>query len=132
MNDPLDPAFDPYKYRAKLTHIVDGDTYDFEVDLGFRTTKEIRVRPLDVDTAETWFVSHDSEEYERGVIHTEFVEEWFEEAREEYDGKWPFVVDTKKDETGKYGRWLAYIYRKSDGEEVTEALIEEFGEEVVY
>lgn len=109
---------DFYKYRAELVRVVDGDTYDFDVDLGFYTTKRIRVRMIGVDTHETYGVSHDSEEYALGLREKEFVEDWFD-AQDE------IVVETDKDGTGKYGRWLALVH--GDSECLNDVLIDEFG-----
>jgi micrococcal nuclease len=107
-----------YTYEAELVEVIDGDTYDFDVDLGFYTTKRIRVRMLDVDTNETYGVSHDSEEYELGIEQKRFVENWFEQKEE-------ILVKTQGDEKGKYGRWLAEVY--GDGECLNQTLIDEFG-----
>jgi len=41
-----------YTYKAKCVNVVDGDTFDFFVDLGFYMTKKIRVRLAEVDTPE--------------------------------------------------------------------------------
>jgi len=41
-----------YTYKAKCINVVDGDTFDFMVDLGFNLTNKIRVRLADVDTPE--------------------------------------------------------------------------------
>ena len=62
-----------YEYRAELKRVVDGDTYDFTVDLGFRVSKDIRIRMLGVDTAETYGVKKESDEYKRGMEHKQWV-----------------------------------------------------------
>ena len=41
-----------YEYRAKIKRVVDGDTVDFIVDLGFSVHITIRTRLLGVDTPE--------------------------------------------------------------------------------
>jgi len=99
--------------------VVDGDTYDFEVDLGFHVFTRIRVRMLGVDTAETYGVKKESEEYQNGIEQKRFVEDWFDVSDE-------IFIETEKDEQGKYGRWLARVYNES-GESLNVALIEEFG-----
>jgi len=54
-------------------------------------------------------VSEDSQEYQAGQAHRQFVVDWVEEAD---DREWPFLVRTEEDdERGKYGRWLTTIYR---------------------
>lgn len=42
----------PYIYRATVTNVVDGDTFDAVVDLGFNVQTRIRFRMLGLDTAE--------------------------------------------------------------------------------
>lgn len=42
----------PYIYKAKITNIVDGDTFDAVVDVGFKMTTVQRLRLLGVNTAE--------------------------------------------------------------------------------
>jgi len=96
-----------YKYSAEVTRVVDGDTYDFDVDLGFYTSKRIRVRMLEVDTHETYGVTKDSDEYKKGMEEKKFVEEWFNDQKSVY-------IETEEDEKGKYGRWLAKVYGDSD------------------
>jgi len=50
-----------YKFIAKVTNIVDGDTFDAIVDLGFRMTTEQRFRLEGIDTPETWRPKTDAE-----------------------------------------------------------------------
>lgn len=107
-----------YEYRAELERVVDGDTYDFRVDLGFHVSKQIRIRMLGVDTHETYGVKKESEEYQKGIQEKRFVEEWFDAADE-------IFIETEKDEQGKYGRWLSRVFNES-GESLNVALIEEF------
>jgi micrococcal nuclease len=107
-----------YEYPAKLEYIVDGDTYDFIVDLGFHVNKQIRIRMIGVDTAEIYGVEKESDEYANGMEQKRFVENWFDEADE-------IFIETEKDEKGKYGRWLARVYNES-GESLNVALKEEY------
>jgi micrococcal nuclease len=117
---------------GSLIDVVDGDTIDMTVDLGFSLTKEVRVRLLGVDTAEIYGVERGSEEYSRGMAHKRFVEEWVatgvaDSETEEY----PFDLFIAKD-TGKYGRFLAEVRRLSDDRSLTADLLAEFGDEVEY
>jgi micrococcal nuclease len=43
----------PYIYKAKIVNIVDGDTFDAVIDVGFKMTTKQRLRLLGVNTAET-------------------------------------------------------------------------------
>jgi micrococcal nuclease len=126
---------DLWQYRARVDRIVDGDTLDLVIDLGFGvrlTGDEARVRLRNIDTAETYGVSKDSEEYATGTRHKAFVEEWVARADAEVDDEeWPLFVQTEKDdERGKYGRWLAVIHRRSDGAVLNDDLVTEFGDVV--
>jgi len=90
-----------YIYKTKLIRVVDGDTIDLSIDLGFRIIHNIRVRLLDIDTPE---VRGDQKPF--GLAAKEAVIAWFNDADR------PFFVETSK--TGKYGRWLARIFYKEN------------------
>lgn len=117
---------DFFQYQARATHIVDGDTLDVTVDLGFTIRQDMRLRLDGIDTAEIFGVKKESEQYQNGIAHKTYVEEWLEQAVEEWDGDWPIIVDTEKDEKGKYGRYVAELVRRSDGARLTEDLLAEF------
>jgi micrococcal nuclease len=116
-----------YEYQASPGTVVDGDTIEVTVDLGFRIHRKIRLRLTGVDTHEIHGVDHDSEEYRRGKAQKEFVEEWLDDSTDE-NLEWPLFVRTEK--TGKYGRYLAEIERKFDGAVLNDALVDEFGDVV--
>lgn len=103
-----------WTYKAEVLDVIDGDTLDLRVDLGFHTYTRVRVRLADVDTNEIYGVRKESEEYKLGMEQTKFVKEWLPD-----DGH--VTIRTEKDETGKYGRWIARIY--SDGEQLADALL---------
>jgi len=124
-----------YEYPAQLVEVIDGDTVDVTVDLGFHIHRTIRLRLAGVDTAEIYGVEQTSAEYESGMEHTSFVRQWFQrpemtDGGQEsadtacIDDEWPFIVRTEK--KGKYGRYIATIERKTDGSELTDELITEF------
>ena len=56
-----------YQYRAKLKRVVDGDTIDAIIDLGFKMTTEQRIRLKGINTPEIWRQKKDSQEYKRGM-----------------------------------------------------------------
>lgn len=93
-----------YKYTAKLNKIIDGDTIDIKVDLGFRTSLDIRVRLYGINTPEVYGVAKTSTEYQEGAKARDFVTQWFASL-----GSETFAVKTFKDKQEKYGRWLAEI-----------------------
>ena len=92
-----------YEYKAELIRVVDGDTVDLLVDLGFKVHHVVRVRLLDVDTPEIHGVKHSSDEYAAGLKAKQFVEGWFR-------GATTLHIQTSK--TGKYGRWLGVISKE--------------------
>lgn len=111
---------DLWTYRAKLDGVVDGDTIDLTLDLGFRVHKKVRVRLHGVDTAEIYGVPKDSPEYERGIEQRDFVGGFCAQ-----DGEWPLRFESYE-EAGKYGRWIGDI--KVNGTSLVESLIEEWPE----
>jgi len=105
-----------YEYQAKLKRVVDGDTIDMIIDLGFKMTTEQRIRLQEGDAPETWRQKKDSEEYKAGMATTNFVIERFAANDNE------FMIRTTK-ETGAYGRYLGEIFFKDSDESLNEELI---------
>ena len=89
-----------YEYKIKeVVKVVDGDTVDLNIDLGFNLTKKERVRLAGIDPPESR--TRDLKEKELGIEAKEFLE------RRLSDGE-NLKVKTEKD--GKYGRMLGWIY----------------------
>lgn len=133
-----------WSYRARVDPqsdyrmgVVDGDTYELVIDCGFNIHRRITVRSRYLDTAEIHTVEEGSVEYERGVKQRDFVETWFSEARVmartdgEFNGEWPLWVYTHKDETGKFGRYIAEVQNVCDTY-LHHHVREEFGDGAVY
>lgn len=93
---------DMYKYNAKLEKVVDGDTLDVIIDIGFKLTTNQRIRLAYVNTPEIFSQKPDSEEYRRGMQAKEYVLKRFAENRNEME------IETFK-RTGKYGRYIGII-----------------------
>lgn len=127
MNGQLSPNADTWQFPAALDRVVDGDTVDMTVDLGFRCSREIRLRLFGIDTAEIYGATEGSEEFNRGQMHKAFVTGWFRVHTTADD--WPFQAYTLK-QTGKYGRYLADIVTQ-DGDSLVAAIHEEFGDDVL-
>lgn len=91
-----------YEYAIKeVVKVVDGDTIDIVIDLGFNLSKKERVRLAGIDSPESR--TKDLEEKELGLESKEFLKRRLE------DGKASGLrVKTEKD--GKYGRMLGWIY----------------------
>ncbi len=89
-----------FEYNAKLLRVVDGDTIDAMVDLGFDTWKKIRVRFYGINAPESR--TRDLEEKKRGLAAKARVKELLAEQ----DGE--FIL--KSHGVGKYGRCLGEIF----------------------
>ena len=90
-----------YEYRVSdVVKVVDGDTVDVILDLGFGLFKKERVRVAGIDTPEKR--TRDAREKKLGYDATHFAEAWFAEEGD-------LTVKTSKD--GKYGRMLGHFYR---------------------
>ena len=90
-----------YRYYGKVVKVIDGDTLDVNVDLGFDIFYKIRVRLKDIDTPEVYH-PHDDEELKSGRDAKQFV-------IDSILGK-DVIIKTFKDKKGKYGRYIANIY----------------------
>ena len=89
-----------YEYKvASVVRVIDGDTVDVILDLGFGLSKKERVRVAGVDTPEKR--TRNDKEKMLGYDATEFAEAWFEGG--------DIVVRTEKD--GKYGRMLGWFHK---------------------
>ena len=91
-----------YEYRARCTRVVDGDTVDMEVDVGFRVTAKIRFRLLAVDTPE--LRDRDETERARAKEAKKAVEGFL---LRDFDEKYPLKIYTTKADS--FGRWLCRI-----------------------
>lgn len=100
-----------FTYKAKCTNVVDGDTVDLRVSLGFGVYFDERFRLAGINTPETYGVKKGSEEYVAGKAATAEVERLILNKE--------IIVRTEKDKKGKYGRYLAYIYTELDSESPT-------------
>jgi len=87
-----------YNYKAKVKRVVDGDTVDLEIHLGFKITVDIRCRLVGVDTPER---GHED-------FHTasNMLKDLLDNIADEED-----FIDIETYKTGKYGRWLVDIPR---------------------
>lgn len=112
-----------FTYRAYLKKVVDGDTFDFQVDLGFRTYKRIRVRLRGVDVPEIWGVKKESDEYQKGQSIKNLAEKWMKTSVEEADVD--YLTLKTYEETGKYGRWLGDVCVEGKDQSLGDRLLEE-------
>jgi len=93
-----------YTYFVKsVDRVVDGDTIDIIIDLGFDLTKKERVRLAGIDTPEKR--TKNPKEKEMGYQATEFLEMHLMEASK-------LTVKTEKE--GKFGRMLGWLYKSEE------------------
>ena len=104
-----------YQYKIKkINRIIDGDTIDVDIDLGFHITVSHRVRLKDIDAAEVR--TKDLEEKKKGIEARLWLEK--ELARK---GEW--IIETYKED--KYGRILGTLYLIGDPVTVNERMLNE-------
>jgi micrococcal nuclease len=106
-----------YEYRVKdVTKIVDGDTIDVVIDLGFDISFSSRVRLAGIDTPESR--TRDLKEKALGLESKEYLKKRLESATN-------IVIRTEKvNSTEKYGRILAWIYLDGETKSVNHEMIE--------
>lgn len=102
-----------YLYRAEVKRIVDGDTLDVELSVGFGILVKQRLRLADVNTPEIYSVKKDSEEYKEGIKAKEFVEKLLTPSGPSFE----VMIETFKDKKGKYGRYIATVYYRNNQDE---------------
>ena len=104
-----------YQYKVKkINRIIDGDTIDLDIDLGFGITLSHRVRLKDINAAETKTL--DLEEKAKGLVAKEWLKK--ELSRE---GEW--IIETFKED--KYGRILGTLYLVGDPVTINERMLNE-------
>ena len=95
-----------YEYRCKIVKIIDGDTVDVDIDLGFGVwLHKERVRLFGIDTPESR--TSDKEEKVYGLIAKEWITKFMPLGSMQ-------TLITEKDKSGKYGRILGK-FRVNDG-----------------
>ncbi|NIN69118.1 MAG: nuclease [Anaerolineae bacterium] len=94
-----------YTYRAQVTRVVDGDTIVVDIDLGLSIwLRGQHLRLAGVNTPEIHGVKKESAEYAAGQAAKNFVISWMEQHGPDV------IIETSKDRTGKFGRWLCQVY----------------------
>ena len=111
-----------YNFRViKINRVVDGDTIDVTIDLGFDLFKKERVRVADVDTPEKR--TRDLEEKALGLDATNWIKKHLDSA---IAGEEDLIIRTELvGGMGKYGRLLGWLYIGDDEVSLNEKMIEE-------
>lgn len=90
-----------YEYKAIITNVVDGDTFDMDIDLGFNIHIHERVRLLDVDTPEKFGDEKELGLFVTGVATSLFINKEVVIKSEKVDAA---------AKTDSFGRWLVRVY----------------------
>ena len=98
---------EPFFYKAKCKRVIDGDTIEMEIDLGFHIILNEKFRLARINAPEIT-----GEETPRGEVTKKFLEEILTDKE----------VIVKSIKTEKFGRWLAEIW--IFGENLNDLLVE--------
>tara|TARA_R100000329_G_C7574423_1_gene203389 strand:- start:372 stop:791 length:420 start_codon:yes stop_codon:yes gene_type:complete len=89
-----------YEYNCEVKRIVDGDTVDVVIDLGFDIHYSSRVRLYGIDTPESR--TRNKDEKVRGLMSKKYLTDALSKGQ--------VVIKTHKDKKGKFGRVLGEMY----------------------
>ena len=102
-----------YEYGCKVTRVVDGDTIDVDLDLGFDIIYKCRVRLYGIDTPESR--TRNKDEKVRGKLAAKFLQNAISH------GKNVILQTQLKDSKGKFGRVLASVI--VDGIDINQSMV---------
>lgn len=97
---PRPVAGPSYDYAAVVKRIIDGDTLDLDIDVGFEIHAAVRVRLLGVNTPEITGATRAA-----GLEASAFVQQWC--GNRDYN---VFIRSYKAKTKEKYGRWLVEVW----------------------
>ena len=111
-----------YNFRVtEINRVVDGDTIDVTIDLGFDLYKKERVRVAGIDTPEKR--TRNLEEKALGIDATNYLKKKLEDT---IAGDDELTIRTElKGGMGKYGRLLGWLYIGEDDVSINEQMIDE-------
>tara|TARA_R100000935_G_scaffold4158_1_gene10024 strand:+ start:526 stop:948 length:423 start_codon:yes stop_codon:yes gene_type:complete len=105
-----------YEYSCTVDRVVDGDTCDVVLDLGFDILYRCRVRLYGIDTPESR--TRNKDEKVRGKLASAFLQKAIDNGKK-------VVIETKlKDSKGKFGRVLGNVM--VDGVNINQALVDNY------
>jgi len=105
-----------YEYHVKkVTNVVDGDTIDVDIDLGFDISFSSRVRLAGIDTPESR--TTDKAEKVLGLEAKEYLKSKIKDAKD------VIITTEKMDSSEKYGRILGWVYLDGSKISINEQMI---------
>jgi len=107
---------DPYIYRIKqIIKVIDGDTIDADIDLGFDISLSKRIRLAAVDTPESR--TSDANEKKYGLESKEWLKHKVENAQH-------ILIKTElPDSTEKYGRIIGHLFINDEPTSLNEQMV---------
>ena len=102
-----------YEYGCQVTRVVDGDTIDVDLDLGFDIIYKCRVRLYGIDTPESR--TRNKDEKVRGKLASKFLQDAIN------NGNHVILRTQLKDSKGKFGRVLASVI--VDGIDINQSMV---------
>mgnify|MGYP005689998255 FL=1 len=103
-----------YEYRCSVVKVIDGDTVDVDIDLGFGVwLRKERIRLRGIDTPESR--TRDLEEKKYGLMAKLFLQKMLSET--------DIILKTFKDAEGKFGRILGDLYQTNDSTSINQHLV---------
>ena len=113
-NQHIPTRSDRYTYTAQIIRVIDGDTVEADIDLGFHTWR----RGIDLRLARVDAPEPKTDTREAGLAATEWL-------RKRVEGKWLIIrtiADRKgQEDQGKYGRYLVELFL--DGTNLNDELV---------
>jgi len=106
-----------YHYKAKAERVIDGDTLDVNIDLGFKITTVQRIRLAGINTPETYNVKKDTEEYQKGIAAKQYLEQRLAANNNQ------ILIETEK-VTEKYGRYIGTMWFHNSTISLNDELVE--------
>jgi len=108
----LPKTLDLYAYKAQLVRVVDGDTVDAMIDLGFDVWVKRRIRFMGVDTWECR--TRNKEEKKKGLLAKAYTKDMLEADKG--------IFTLKSHGVGKYGRVLGELFIKGHRDSLNDLL----------
>jgi micrococcal nuclease len=102
-----------YEYGCQVSRVVDGDTIDVDLDLGFDIIYKCRVRLYGIDTPESR--TRNKDEKVRGKLASKFLQDAIN------NGDHVILQTQLKDSKGKFGRVLASVI--VDGIDINQSMV---------
>tara|TARA_B100000963_G_scaffold190660_1_gene165847 strand:+ start:1780 stop:2205 length:426 start_codon:yes stop_codon:yes gene_type:complete len=106
-----------YEYRCEIVKVIDGDTVDVNIDLGFGVwLRKERIRLRGIDTPESR--TRDVEEKKYGLLAKNFLQKLLHDNH--------IILKTHKDAEGKFGRILGDLWVDKDTMSINQHLVDNY------